>query len=475
MARPKGTIQKRDEAKYWLPQGIELIDILNKPNYRKDTKLIFNDPIYGNFVSTFKAIQDANASTHPLAVQKRREETNLQKYGHINPGANQEVKEKRTKTIFERFGVNNALENKDLLKKSQDTLMKNHGIKNTMQSQIIRDKIKTTNIKKYGSINPMGNKDVVDRIKKTSLEKYGYDNPSKSPLIKEKILKAQIENQKSGSSKGERSIRDYIESLGLSTQKYYIGGANPREIDILIPEKKIAVEYNGAYFHSEKFAKMTSRYHLNKTLMCQEKGIKLLQFFDFEWEDRNKQVKSFLRSALGKNERKIYARKCEIVELNKIDTNQFLEDYHILGKTLYNHSYGLVCDNELLALITIGKHHRGRDEWILSRYVGKENVTVIGGLTRLCEYAKQKHNTIYTWIDFRMSDGQNWIKNGWEVIHQLPPDYFYIEAKTHKIISKQSRQKKKINTPIGMTEHEHALHDGLYRIYDCGKIKLKYA
>ena len=50
--------------------------------------------------------------------------------------------------------------------------------------------------------------------------------------------------------------------------------------------------------------------------------------------------------------------------------------------------------------------------------------------------------------------------------------HFYFDNKTGDIIGKQSRQKKRVNTPINMTEHEHALQDKLYRIYDCGKIKL---
>lgn len=62
MGRPKGIIQARDESKYWLPNGVTL-----KPGqtnlYRQDTKLIFIDEKYGEFISYFKALQDAEAST----------------------------------------------------------------------------------------------------------------------------------------------------------------------------------------------------------------------------------------------------------------------------------------------------------------------------------------------------------------------------------------------------------------------------
>ncbi|WP_394271931.1 DUF723 domain-containing protein, partial [Butyricicoccus sp.] len=38
-----------------------------------------------------------------------------------------------------------------------------------------------------------------------------------------------------------------------------------KEIDILIPDKKIGIEYNGLYWHSEKNQRMNKFYHLQKT------------------------------------------------------------------------------------------------------------------------------------------------------------------------------------------------------------------
>ena len=40
--------------------------------------------------------------------------------------------------------------------------------------------------------------------------------------------------------------------------------------------------------------------------------------------------------------------------------------------------------------------------------------------------------------------------------------------------SKFNRNESDYWLPKNMTEHEHALNDKLFRIYDCGKIKLIY-
>ena len=60
----------------------------------------------------------------------------------------------------------------------------------------------------------------------------------------------------------------------------------PLEIDIFIPSKNIAIEYDGLYWHSSnKFSGRTieKKYHLNKTEQCLKKGIKLIHIFENEW------------------------------------------------------------------------------------------------------------------------------------------------------------------------------------------------
>jgi hypothetical protein len=77
--RPKGSTQARNESKYWLPEGVTFKSYLDQPSYTKEHILLFEDSEFGEFHSSFRAIQGANASTHPLAVKRRRENTNLKK------------------------------------------------------------------------------------------------------------------------------------------------------------------------------------------------------------------------------------------------------------------------------------------------------------------------------------------------------------------------------------------------------------
>lgn len=67
---------------------------------------------------------------------------------------------------------------------------------------------------------------------------------------------------------------------------------SPYQLDILIPELNIAIEFNGNYWHSDKFLmknhNMTSEeYHTMKSLMCKEKGINLLFVWEYDWYENS--------------------------------------------------------------------------------------------------------------------------------------------------------------------------------------------
>lgn len=473
MARPIGVKQARNESKYWLPDGIKLKEEQTN-SYNKDTKLVFIDEKYGEFISYFRAIQQANGSTHEKAIVERRNKTMLEKYGVENVSLIPEKRRKAEQTMKERYGVEHALKSEVFLEKSRQTSLEHYGTEYPMQSLVVREHLKDSMMEKYGVENSIFIEGVHDKMKQTNLERYGFENASKSQGVIEKILESQNNNLTNKTSKPEEEMRSFCNSLGFEALSGYIGGAEPKQIDIKIPEAKVMIEHNGLLWHSIGSKGITPKYHLRKTELAMESGYKLIHIFEHEWKNKKDQVKSFLRSTLGKNEIKINARDTEFVELTKEETNKFLERYHILGKCPHTVSYGLKKDNELLCLITLGQHHRGKKELILSRYVGKENVTVRGGLSKLCKNAFRIHGEFSTWIDRRFSNGESWINSGWNKLSVLRPDYFYYDPKKHKVLSKQSRRKNVVNTPKHMTESEHAKVDGLKRVYDSGKIKLVY-
>lgn len=105
-------------------------------------------------------------------------------------------------------------------------------------------------------------------------------------------------NSGKGISKPEKELIDYIEAIYGEVITRDRKTIAPHELDIFIPELRLAIEFNGVYWHSERQGK-GQNYHHNKWQKCQEKGINLLMVWDDEWKNDKKSIKQKLKSILS--------------------------------------------------------------------------------------------------------------------------------------------------------------------------------
>ncbi len=405
-----------------------------------ETSHIFVDSEYGEWKTSARSMVKLKESTHPKRSAMRRA-----LFFKNNPDKLVETRKKAVDTIKKKYS------NDDLNKKRIKTNLIKFGTDWPSQSKQFKENIKNNNINKYGVSNVMQ----VEEFKKANQDAYA--------------VTMQNNNYR---SKGESEVASFISDLGF---KVTTGFLDFKQFDIIIESKKIIIEFNGLLWHSNFNPKINYNYHLNKTKIANKHGYRLIHIFDLEWENKKEIIKSFIRSALGVNTDRVAARKCEIKKVNKQEAREFLDKNHLLGSCAWSYCYGLYEKNQLISLITLGKHHRGTDtRLVLSRFANIRGVNVQGGLSRLCKHASNLHGELITWIDLRLATTKNWEKSGWTVETTLPPDYFYYDNKNHKITSKQSRKKSLVGTPAGMTEREHATKDRLYVVYDCGKARLSF-
>lgn len=238
-------------------------------------------------------------------------------------------------------------------------------------------------------------------------------------------------------SKGEIEMREFLQKyveLNHSNRSILDKKA---ELDIFVPKLKTAIEFNGIYFHSDKFQE--SNYHLNKTQQCQEKGIKLVHIFDDEWIKSKDKVKSLLLEAIGKTENIISIENCKVKVVNKDRYKLFLEINYLEDFVEAENIFGLYYKNELVSLIS------EKNKELL--FVNKLNTIVDKGFEKLLENFKGDYTTK---VDLRWGYGEREKALGFEVIEQTPPAYFFTKG--------QVRTKKEIK--------------GYNKIYDCGTLKL---
>ena len=277
-------------------------------------------------------------------------------------------------------------------------------------------------------------------------------------------------------SKAEKELRSFIESLGFQTEKWHI---QRKEFDIKIESKKLLIEYNGLYWHSEKVLSKKrhnpKKYHLEKLKLANSLGYRLITIFEDEWLFRKPQVKNFLKSVLGVHCRKIFARKCIIKAMELKDADVFLDQNHIQGKSASRKkAAGLFYDNELVAAMTLGVHHRNFNVLTLDRFAIKNGFSIVGGASKLLNFLKfwakeQKYDKIISWSDNRWSEGNVYSKLGFSLESELPPDYSYINGRPGYRKTKQSMKKTSKERLTKKTEFELRSQQGYYRIWDCGK------
>ena len=246
----------------------------------------------------------------------------------------------------------------------------------------------------------------------------------------------------------------------------------PLELDIVIPELKLAIEFDGDFWHSEKYK--NKNYHLNKTNLCENKGYRLIHIFEHEWLFKQNIIKSKLLSIFDKNQESIYARKCTVKEITVKEKNEFLNKTHIQGEDRANIKLGLFHQNELIACMTFCKSRFNKNfEWELSRFSSSKHV--IGGAGKLLKYFERvyKPKNLITYADRRYSQGNLYFKLGFTFDHFSSPNYFYCDQNL-KIYSRVQCQKHKLNKILGdkfnkdLTESENMSLNGYNKIYDCG-------
>lgn len=265
-----------------------------------------------------------------------------------------------------------------------------------------------------------------------------------------------------------------------------------RELDIYIPEKKIAIEVNDLYWHCDEHK--DKNYHINKTKECEKKGIRLIHIFD---DDNFKIASSKVLHIIGlhKNLPKVYARKCYIEEIDSKIKNQFLNENHLQGADSASIKLGLWYPQEdgdvLVSVMTFRKpqlslgNKKGKTsyDYELSRFANCNEFIVEGSFGKLFSYFKKnyKWTNLITYADLRWSVGGIYEKNGFKLDHISAPNYYYFNKHTKERYHRFSFRKQVLKDKFpdlydpNKTEFQIMNETKIYkRIYDCGNIIYTY-
>lgn len=276
-------------------------------------------------------------------------------------------------------------------------------------------------------------------------------------------------------SQHKARLADLLESEGLEIIRTDRNIIKPYEVDIYLPEKRIAIEVNGIYWHAEINGK-GKNYYRNKHLLCSEKGIKLISMFEDEWLEKRDVVVSVLKNKLGLSEKGIPARKSTVKRLPPREASLFYERNHLQGRTRAKIHLGCFYEDTLIAVMSFGHPTRqSRYQWELRRYAtdGRNHPGVASKL--LMHFIRHFNpKSIVSFSDSRWSDGNLYRKLGFREDGIIPPDYYYVKQnkRYHKSIFRKSNISRKFGISFDGKSAREIMEDlGFSRIWDCGKTR----
>lgn len=197
-----------------------------------------------------------------------------------NPQKNTKIKAKTIQTLQQRYGVSNSFQIKDVKLKALNNNSTKNAIdkrKQTLQANIelFCKEYECVPLKDALKLN--SNKGWIKFIQFIIYKKW-------RKFIKVEDLEF-IKNYKPNKyiSKGENFLKKFIlknicADIITNDRKLIY----PYELDIYIPKYNIAIEYNGTYWHNIINLNNNKHYHLNKSIKCRQKGIRLIHIYEFE-------------------------------------------------------------------------------------------------------------------------------------------------------------------------------------------------
>ena len=413
-------------------------------------------PIKDKIRNTLLERYGTDVVAHIPGIQEKKEQTCHEKYGVSVLARIPGVQETRETTCTARYGVSTMLKVPDIQQTSRPTRIKNNMMKYGVKHP--RMMVMSEFAKKVLSS--------ADSLKEMLLT-HGFDETIKLlGVAASTVYKYHSDYALNllipASSAAEKELSNWLTSLDIAHECNNRIVCRPQEIDIYIPEFKLAIEFDGLYWHSETHK--NKHYHLNKTKKCAEQGIQLIHIFEDEWTNKKEICKGIIAARLGKNTVIIDGNTCEVREINNEMAKNFLDDNHLLGNSRGGINLALYHDNEIQMCMTFTDGNKKKIQWELTRMATKINTAIKDGAIKLWEHFHKtyKPKSIISYCDVRWDIGNMHAALGFTQLMVGKPTYWYTDY--------VNRYRQCIKSTL--TEDDKILARNILRlnkIWDCGE------
>ena len=154
---------------------------------------------------------------------------------------------------------------------------------------------------------------------------------------------------------------------------------------------------------------------------------------------------------------RFYARKCDIVEVDRAVGKEFLKENHLMGNGRGDY-LGLEHEGNLVTVLQFRR--KNGQEYEISRFCHKLEHTVVGGYTRLINEAVRKFSPtkLITFVDLRYGSGEYLNDLGF-TLETCYPSFCWVNVSSLECFAR-------------MQFPGNSGYDAkLYKLWDCGQAK----
>jgi len=265
-------------------------------------------------------------------------------------------------------------------------------------------------------------------------------------------------------SEAEHEVAEFIRNeCGYDVLRNDRSVISPQELDVFVPDRKVAIEFDGFYYHSDD--RIGRGYHLFKTNRCNDIGVSLIHVFESEWVSRRDSVKREISLALG---HAIEYTRCDcksrIAEIQQYEYDELARSASV-GMLVTDDNckyYGLFYENELVAgMVAFNRYRHEYDVSGVCVKIGWDIDETAGNMLRLFE-GSSNMTRIRLFVDRRFPT-HSFVKGlGYDFAYNTKTRGWWFSCKDH-------RHRFNMTYDDGTQEmSEKMTSNGYKRIFDCG-------
>lgn len=280
------------------------------------------------------------------------------------------------------------------------------------------------------------------------------------------------------SSFAQLQILEFVRGLGLDAIDCDRSVIAPKEIDIYVPSHRFGIEYNGLYWHSEKFISSPVA-HQDKHTLAISRNVNLFSVFEDEWRDKRHIIEGMFRHRLGLDVKRVDARKCDVVELTRQQRVSFFDENHLDGDVNARFAIGLIerSSGILVAATSFRRpFHRAHSGSLeLARSAALVGHNVRGWLGKLMaskilrdRMRTEAKDTIISYVDGRIGQGNAYRLAGFTLLNASTGPRFWWTDFVHRY------DRFRFRATHDKTQRQVAEEAGVVAIHGCSNSLWQY-